>query len=225
MTELPARPAPAALPALDEAREKTVGALSRHFAGDRLDVAELERRLDLVYAAGSQADLDRLLADLPALAAGLQAESVPAVRVEPGRDVARTQTMVAVMGGAERKGQWTPPRHLNVLTLMGGADVDFREAIFGVPVTEVTVVAFMGGVEIIVPPGVRVESNGFALMGAFESVEQASVGPEAPLIKVNGFVCMGAAEIKVRLPGETYREAKRRLKEERRRKKLNRGDG
>jgi hypothetical protein len=224
MTELPADRG-GLVPALDEAREKTVRVLSAHFAGDRLDVAELERRLDLVYAAGSQADLDILLADLPALAEEVQEESVPAVMVQQGRDVARTQTMVAVMGGAERKGQWTPPRHLNVLAIMGGAGVDFREAIFGAAVTEVTVVAFMGGVEIVVPPGVRLESNGFALMGGFESVDQESAGPAAPLVKVNGFACMGAVEIKVRLPGETEREAKKRLKDERRLKKLQRGPG
>lgn len=219
MTELPAE-STGSVPALENEREKTVRALSAHFAGDNLDVVELERRLDLVYAATSQADLDRLLSDLPALAVGEAPEGAPAIRVEPGREVARTRTMVAVMGGAERKGVWTPPRHLNVLALMGGAGVDFREAIFASPVTEVTVVAMMGGAEIIVPPGVRVESNGFALMGAFESVDQESVDPQAPLIKINGFVCMGAAEVTVRLPGESERDARKRLKQERKRKKL-----
>lgn len=222
MSDLPARPV-ASPPTLEQAREKTVRALSAHFAGDRLDLAELEKRLDLVYAADGLADLDRVLADLPALAE--EEESIPTVTVEPGYEVARTRTMVAVMGGADRKGQWTPPRHLNVFALMGGAGLDFREARFRTPVTEVTVVAMMGGVDIIVPPGVRVESNGFALMGGFESVDQGPPNPDAPLIKVNGFVCMGGVDITVRLPGETGREARKRRKEERRRKRLRSGEG
>jgi len=131
--------------------------------------------------------------------------------------------MVAVMGGAERKGQWTPPRHMNVVAVMGGGKLDFREAIFGEPVTEVTVVVFMGGIEIIVPPGIRVESNGFALMGGFEQVAQETAAPDAPLVKVNGFACMGAVEMKVRLPGETEREARKRVKQEKSRRRLQRG--
>ena len=197
--------------------------LSAHFAADHLEVAELERRLDLVYAASSRAELAELVADLPALSVDEEVEVTPSARIEPSRAVQRTQTMVAVMGGAERKGQWTPPRHMNVVAVMGGGGLDFREAIFGEPVSEVTVVVFMGGVEIIVPPGVRVESNGFALMGGFEQVAQEAVGPEAPLIKVNGFACMGAVEIKVRMPGETAREARKRIKEEKSRRRLRRG--
>lgn len=221
--KLPDRPPPSELPVLAEARDTTVQRLSAHFAADHLEISELERRLDRVYSAGSPAELAELVADLPALSVDQEVEVAPSVRVEPWRAVPKTQTMVAVMGGAERKGQWTPPRNLNVVAIMGGGGLDFREAIFGEPVTEVTVVAIMGGVEIIVPPGVRVESNGFALMGGFEQVAQEGTGADAPLIKVNGFVCMGAVEMKVRLPGETKREARKRIKQEKGRKRLRRG--
>ena len=224
MSDLPDRPG-AALPedpGLAEEREKTVQRLSAHFAADHLEVTELERRLDLVYGARSRAELTELVADLPALSVEAVAEVAPAVRVEPWRTVPRTQTMVAVMGGAERKGQWTPPRHMNVFVMMGGAELDFREALFGESVTEVTVVALMGGVEIIVPPGVRVETNGFALMGGFGHVAQEPVGPDSPTIKVNGFVCMGGADVTVRLPGETPKEARKRIKREKERKRLQR---
>ncbi len=221
--KLPDRLPSSEFPALAEEREKTVQRLSVHFAADHLEISELERRLDLVYSSGSPAELAELVADLPALSVDAEVEVTPSVQVEPWRAVPRNQTLVAVCGGAERKGQWTPPRHMNVVAIMGGAGLDFREAIFGDSVTEVTVVVCMGGVEIIVPPGVRVESNGFALMGGFEQVAQEATGSEAPLIKVNGFVCMGAAEIKVRLPGETEREARKRIKQEKGRRRLQRG--
>ena len=213
MTDPTPGPLPSGAEGLAEEREKVVQRLSAHFASDHLDVAELERRLDMVYGAGTRADLARLVADLPALPAEAGAPAPAPLPIERWRAVQLTQTMVAIMSGADRKGQWTPPRHLNCLALMGGATVDFREARFGEPVVEVTVAAFMGGVEILVPPGVRVESNGFAIMGGFAHFTQ-DAGPDAPVIKVNGLACMGAVEIKVRLPGETGSEARKRLRKE-----------
>ena len=46
-----------------------------------------------------------------------------------------------------------------------------------------THVAIMGGVEIIVPPGLRIESNGMGIMGAFEHVGQpGDAGPGGPVL-------------------------------------------
>jgi hypothetical protein len=228
---LPERSGPLEAVDLSESRDRVVQELSEHFAADHLEVAELERRLDRVFAVRTRAELDALLAGLPALpvewepSAESAGEPLPACRVEPGLAVPRSQTIVAIMGGAGRSGGWTPPRRLNVFVLMGGADVDFREARFGEPVTEITVFVLMGGLEIIVPPGVRVESNGLAIMGGFdfEQTSDEPPGPDAPLIKVNGFALMGGVGITVRLPGETEREARKRLKAARRRKRLGRG--
>ena len=50
---------------------------------------------------------------------------------------------------------------------MGGCVLDLRAAQFSTPVTTITVVAIMGGVEVIVPPGIRVEMHGQALMGGW----------------------------------------------------------
>ena len=72
---------------------------------------------------------------------------------------------------------------------MGGHSLDFREAMHGPGVTEVSVFAFMGGAEIIVPPEMAVEVSGFAMMGG--------------------------VDVTARLPGETGRQAKKRRKLER----------
>lgn len=48
---------------------------------------------------------------------------------------------------------------------MGGVVLDLRDATLSGQMTDVFVVAVMGGVEIKVPPGVRLESDGIALMG------------------------------------------------------------
>ncbi len=222
MTEekLPARPiAPGE-------REAAVDRLCAHFARDHLTVDEFEHRLDIAYAAREHAELVALESDLPALAEpvapvpvhGLPPRpSVPSGPVvDPSRAVSQRDFLVAVMGGAERKGMWTPPKQLTVIAVMGGAGLDFREATFGSQVTQVTVFSLMGGAEIIVPPGVHVEANGVAIMGGFGSEEPAApVAAGAPVIKVNGFVLMGGVEVKQRLPGESDRQARKRLKEER----------
>ncbi len=116
------------------------------------------------------------------------------------------------------------------LPVMGGAGLDFREVRMPPGVTEVRVVAVMGGVEILVPPGLAVESHDFGVMGGFDGVDQAGVetDPDAPRLVIKGFACMGAVEVAVRLPGESGRDARRRRRELRRRqrhKQLGKGSG
>jgi hypothetical protein len=53
------------LRASDAEREATVRLLRDHGAAGRLDVEELEQRLEAAYAAGTGAELDALLRDLP----------------------------------------------------------------------------------------------------------------------------------------------------------------
>jgi len=86
----------------------------------------------------------------------------------------------------------------------------------------------MGGVEILVPPGVRVETSGIGVMGGFESFSQSG-DPAAPLLRISGFALMGGVEIAQRLVGESKRAAKLRQRDERkllrdRQRRLSRGE-
>jgi len=51
--------------ASDEDRSRTAAALGEHYAAGRLTLEEFHERLDQVYAATTQGELDRLMADLP----------------------------------------------------------------------------------------------------------------------------------------------------------------
>ena len=207
-------------------RQATVDRLCAHFAADNLRTAEFESRLDLAYAAQTGAELVALEQDLPELpsdaTAGVPAPAPsPATIVDTSRPVSERDFMLSIMGGSERKGNWTPPQRLTVLSVMGGTCLDFRDATFASREVNVSLVAIMGGAEIIVPPGVHVESNGIAIMGGFGREEPGRpVDPGAPVIRINGLVIMGGVEIKERHPGESDREARKRLKAERKAKKL-----
>ena len=215
--------------ASQDTRQRTIDALCEHFAADTIDLNEFESRVDAAHRAETLADLRRLLADLPAPgSAVVPAESqaptpVPKSAPTTGREVARpelvkdNQVVVGIFGGPSRKGAWIPARHVWSVALMGGVELDFREARLGPGVTEVTVFAMWGGVEIIVPPDLQVEFNGMGFMGAFECAEDVGriYDPDAPILRINGLAIMGGADVTVREPGETAREARRRRKLER----------
>lgn len=204
--------------ALDAARNAAILALAEHFAADNIGDSELERRLDRAYAATTLEALQSLTADLPALrpdrAPGAPEASRAAAPVARAGTVPERETVAAVLGGTKRVGSWSVPTELSVVAVMGGAELDFREARFGPGVSEVNVFAMMGGVEIIVPPTVRVEMNGIAFLGGFEVKGRswAEQDPDAPVLRIGGFAMMGGVEVRVRLPGETAREAKKREK-------------
>lgn len=210
---------PASVPVpLEQARQSVIVQLTEHFAADNLSVDVLEDRLDVAHRAATLEELRALVSDLPAIRPG-QPVAGPRTYVSPstGTHVAERQFIVGIMGGAERKGVWTPARETIVVALMGGAELDFREARMPPGVTEVNIFAIMGGAEIIVPPGVQVDMSGFALMGGFSQTGYAPppTDPDAPVLRIGGFAFMGGVEINVRYPGERPRDAKHREKLER----------
>ena len=215
--DTPERGSPLPVP-LQARREQTIAALCEHFSKDNLTLEEFERRLDSAHRVQTLPDLNALLDDLPILATSSApapaASQAPAPRVSSHyRD---QQHLVAVMGGVDRRGQWQPARRTFCYAFMGGMSLDFREALLPPGETEVTVIAIMGGAEIIVPPGVRIDCHGVAIMGGFDQVEDTkALDANAPTLRINGFAMMGGVEIRVRYPHETPREAKKRIREER----------
>ena len=105
---------------------------------------------------------------------------------------------MAIFGGASRKGVWHPEPHMQIVTVFGGAELDFRQAVL--PGQEVTVHAttVLGGLEIVVPPEMRVIDNGVAILGgrevAGDSPESAAEG--APVLRIEGTCVLGGVEVK-----------------------------
>ncbi len=123
---------------------------------------------------------------------------VPA-RWAPEEAVGRAAS-IAILGGSTLAGNWTLARNLWNLTVMGGSVIDLQEAEFTAPVTVITVGAFWGGVEIIVPPDLNVEVQGTGIMGGFDwnSKKAAAhkVDPDGPKVIIRGIALMAGVEIK-----------------------------
>jgi len=192
-----------------ERREEVVQRLSAAFAAGRLELEDLEQRLDIAMRAQTLADLDLTLA-------GLEKAEPAALVVAPnaGEFVIdhprRKQSHVSfiMMGGMDRKGKWAPAkRHLGV-AFMGGAFLDFREAALQPGVTNVYLFTTWGGIEVAVPEGLDVEVSGLALMGGLERVEQesGSTDPRRPQLRIHAFALMGGIEVKIRKPGEPWED-------------------
>ncbi len=211
-----------------ETRERVIARLSDHFAHDALDVDEFERRVTVAQTSDDPADIEALLADLPEV--GGPIAPVPAVvpTVVPALLPAERDrdTLYAIFGGIDRRGAWTVPRRMKIVAIMGGAHLDLREARFPPGVVELDVTAVMGGIEIVVPPGLAVQMHGSAIMGGFADVDRAPANPDpdAPLLRVRGLTMMGGVNVSMRLPGESERGARRRerraLRDERREQRL-----
>jgi DUF1707 SHOCT-like domain len=209
---------------LDQTRQMTIDALCEHFANDVMGVEEFERRVDLAHQASSNADLRALLRDLPGgeLPAVVAPGGLPAAsrgyQMTSADRVRERGFAVAVLGGTRRTGRWTPAHKNYAIAVCGGAELDFREAVLGPGVTELEVYAMWGGVEVIVPPGLNVESHGIGLLGGFDHRAESYDAPDptAPTLRVTGIALMGGVEITVRHVGESKRDARRRRRVERR---------
>lgn len=184
-------------------REQIVQRLCTHFASNHLTMDELEQRIDRAYKAPSVAELDALVAGLPVLPDEPVATTSAVASAAPNAlplSVPDRDVLIGIMSGHTRRGPWPVPRHLKVLTVMGGIVLDLREAIIAPGVSEIEITAVMAGVEIFVPPGVRVECTGSAFMGAFEVHQraQASAAGNDRVLRVTGFALMAGVEVKMR---------------------------
>ncbi|MGW3356548.1 DUF1707 SHOCT-like domain-containing protein [Streptomyces bungoensis] len=216
------------LRASDADRERVAEVLREAVAEGRLDMAEFEERLDATYRARTYGELAPITQDLPA--GGAVAPPAPvsfakepadggswAARIVGGEG--SSTGAIAILSGFERKGRWTVPKRFTCLALLGGGEIDLREANFADREVEIACVAVMGGVQVLVPPGVEVVVRGVGVMGGFEHPrDDGPPEPGAPRVVISGFAFWGGVGVERR----ATRAERQRLKEQRRQERLER---
>jgi hypothetical protein len=198
---------PRQLRAADTDRDRAAELLRQAAAEGRITFDELDERISQAYAAKTFADLEALTSDLPGPGVSAPVPAVP--RYQPPDVPAGTQApsmSLAIMSGTKRAGPWLVPPAYTAVAIMGGVELDLRDAKFSAP--EVTIQAFclMGGVSITVSEDTAVDVSGVGIMGGFDHHATGPGAPGAPHLKVVGLALCGGVEVKRRparrgLPG------------------------
>lgn len=102
----------------------------------------------------------------------------------------------ALMGGVTRRNRSDAFRGGDLSAMMGGVELDLREAQLASDRVVVEVFAMWGGIEIIVPPDWRVEGEVTPIMAGYEDNTRLDPGaPPAGVLVVRGFAVMGGIEV------------------------------
>ena len=198
---------PERMRASDADRDAVAHRLREALAEGRLDPDEHSERLDSVYRAKTLGELTPITHDLPA--PNESSSTAPTDFRSPrpaygaGRVVDRSPTSsmaFAVMGGADRSGEWVLPGTYFAGAVMGGIELDLREARFTQRETTIWIGAVMGGVGVIVPDDIQVRVHGLPIMGGFgiDGQPPSVVDPGAPIVHVRGLAVMGGAGVEYR---------------------------
>jgi hypothetical protein len=109
-----------------------------------------------------------------------------------------TDYQVHIFGGSNRSGAWQVPRHIWMLNVFGGAELDFSDARFSAPTTKITLFCLFGGATFLVPEHVNTHSKAVCVFGGIDNRAPSTNEPGAPTILIEGVVLFGGATIKVK---------------------------
>ncbi|RBM04476.1 DUF1707 domain-containing protein [Streptomyces sp. PT12] len=193
------KPRPRAELRVSHQEREAVAERLREAAGDgRIDLAELDERLERALTAKTYGDLEPLTADLPD-------NRPPAPPPGPPAEVR------GGLNGAERVGRWQVPAKLIARGHLGGVKIDYTRAECPWSETELEAHGDMGGVTVVVPVGWRVDTTGVepGMGGLKDKTADSPHAPGTPLLKVTG--TGGMSGITVRHPNRWERRKLRAL--------------
>ncbi len=184
-----------------------VAEVLREAAGEgRIDLTELDERLEATYAARTYADLVPITLDLPVARPSDLPIRPAAATPSPVVSGPAEERHLAFLGGLERKGVWTVPAQMTVNCFMGGADLDLRRAQFAAREVVITINAVMGGADIKVNPHTHVIMEGTGIMGGYSGPSDRTpteLDANSPVVRIRGFALMGGVSVSRRpVPGQ-----------------------
>ena len=183
-------------------RDRTVERLREAAGLGRIDLDELDARVEAALTARTQPELDVLLADLgptgPTAVGGIAVRgSAPVVPAASGFAAADPMVLSAGSGTTRKAGRWALPGFLKLSASLGSIKLDCRQATAEFPVVDVEIVPSAGSVVIVVPPGwaANIDRLGRGIGSAKSKVpEQPTEG--YPLLLVRGGVGLGSVTVR-----------------------------
>jgi Domain of unknown function (DUF1707)/Cell wall-active antibiotics response 4TMS YvqF len=178
-----------------DARDRTVARLSEAYANDMLSMGELELRMEAVYRAGTQADLDRLTADLPT-------SGNPGAVAASGLVRGARQKLTATFSSNEGVHFAVMPALFEIRALFGSVELDLRHTFFHPGVTEISIDANFGNIELVLPAHVVVERHGDYTFCSYSMKDKGfkrrdlPLPVDAPIVRFTGQAFLSNIEIK-----------------------------
>ncbi len=198
---------PSRLRISDEDRHQVAEVLRRAAGEGRIDLEELDQRLEATYRAKTYGELVPITADLPVT--GDARPTVPArptasglVR-PPGSGAASYPATFSVMSDTRRVGRWRVEETQSAFALMGSVTLDLREAEFAARQVVVNASAVMGEVKIVVNAQTAVVVEGVGVMGDYTEQRPrvaAALTDDSPLVRVRGLALMGSVHVQRKGP-------------------------
>lgn len=207
------------LRASDADRDRVTTVLSTAYAEGRITREEHDERLDQVMRAKTFDDLVPITSDLvPLTAAPTPATTAPPAvpatspsaqfEIDTSRDSGSDQ-MIAIFGGASRKGRWRMPRQSTAIALFGGIDLDLTEATFEATELEITGFWCFGGLDIKAPAGIEVRDRTAGIFGGTDIKGLGDAAPGAPVITIKGVSLFGGVSVTGPIPSKRKRNRRR----------------
>ncbi|MEU4450688.1 DUF1707 domain-containing protein [Nocardioides sp. NPDC023903] len=202
---------------VSDADRHAVAEILREAAGEgRLDIDELEERLEETYKAKTYADLEPITQDLPIAGQAPVMPAAPAAGAVPVvySEGEASDSASAFLSNVERKGVWVVPQQFSVHAVLGDANIDLREAHYSAREVVINATSVLGSVKVTVPPNVHVIVEGNGVLGEFN--EPSAKVPEAltadsPVVRVRGLAVLGDVTVKRRGPRGPKRTLRQHL--------------
>ena len=178
--------------ASDADRETVVARLQAAVGEGRIDLDEFGQRADAAYAAVSRAELDLLVADLPA-------DAPPPVEIVGQRP---QEEVTSVFGDVTVAVASTPPKRVG--TVFGDVRIDLRGLRTHADRIDLYLSTVLGDIDVIVAEGVDAELHGRTVLGD-RKVQLAPVRrlTGTPLVVVHAKAIFGDLKLRSLAPGDS----------------------
>lgn len=219
--ELPEVRSGADLRCSDVDRERVADALREAASDGRLELTELDERLESTFQARTYGDLQPITRDLPqgpypvpgatpvaqwerGMGPTGAQSGRPAPMAQSPQEVSAdsappTERFTAILSTEKRNGRWEVPARVDITSVLGEVVIDFTGAVVRSPEVEIHAGVYLGTVTLIFPEGadVRIE-QGTNILGERKMKLQSQPVPGGPAYVVRGFTVLG--EVTVRPP-------------------------
>ncbi len=181
-------------------RKAVIEKLKYNYAHGNLEEDEFENMLSDATNAETKNSLVPVynaIAELPNPTRS-EDEPLPVIRKKHG-------TLVNILSGVDRRGNWNVPKSLRMINILGGATLDLSQC--DDEETVIEMLCILGGSEIIVPENADVTVEGVPILGG---LEDSTAGGDGPRIKIKGIFALGGVEIRNMNKRERKKQRKNR---------------